>query len=80
MHLLKTGHDRESINMTITRMNNEQPPSPHLRDNMVAALANGAAGILLHVKWPLLLEMELAQAALQENVRPAVQADGHRCN
>jgi hypothetical protein len=61
-------------------MKNEQPQSPHLRDNMVSALANGAAGILLHVKWPLLLEMELAQAALQENDHVEARANRHHRN
>ena len=45
--------------MTNTRMKNAQPQRPQLRDKMVSALADGAAGILLHVKWPLLLEMEI---------------------
>lgn len=66
--------------MTNTRMKNAQPQRPQLRDKMVSALADGAAGILLHVKWPLLLEMELAQAALQENIRIQASAEAHQHN
>jgi len=61
-------------------MNNEQPPRPQTRGNMVSALANGAAGILLHVKWPMLLEMELAQAALRENARSHSTVEPHQQN
>lgn len=50
--------------MTLNRMKNEKPKRTQLRVDMVSALANGAAGILQHVKWPMLIEMELAQSAL----------------
>jgi len=38
------------------------------------------AGILLHVKWPTLLEMELAQSALRENARSHSSAQPHQQN
>ena len=66
--------------MTNTRMKNEQPECPRLRDDLVAALADGAAGVLQHVKWPMLIEMELAQSALAEGERDHQQVDSHPRN
>ena len=66
--------------MTNTRMKNEQPECPRLRDDLVAALADGAAGVLQHVKWPMLIEMELAQSALAEGERDHQQVDSRPRN
>ena len=66
--------------MTNTRMKNEQPQCPRLRDDLAAALANGAAGVLQHVKWPMLIEMELAQSALTRGERNRVRVDSRPRN
>lgn len=66
--------------MTNTRMKNEQPECPRLRDDMVAALADGAARVLQHVKWPMLIEMELAQSALAQSERNHQVADSRPHN
>lgn len=67
--VLRAEPERSST-MTLNRLKNEKPKRSQLRADMVSALANGAAGILQHVKWPMLIEMELAQSALaQEDSR-----------
>lgn len=66
--------------MTFNRMKNEKPKRALLRDDMVSALANGAAGILQHVKWPMLIEMELAQSALTEEDTPHLYPPRHQQN
>lgn len=69
-----------SSTMTFSRMKNEKPKRALLRDDMVSALANGAAGILQHVKWPMLIEMELAQSALTEEDSPHLYPPRHQQN
>jgi len=66
--------------MTTNRMKNEKPKRALLRDDMVSALANGAAGILQHVKWPMLIEMELAQSALTKGAPSHLYSPQHQQN
>jgi len=61
----------ERLIMTITGMKKTKTEfaKPTLGTNVAAALASGAARILPHVKLPVWMETELAQAAMAESAR-----------